>query len=1266
VASLHLDRGKRRGIKPSEIEMDNQREFVETTRMKQVRFWCVVVVVLLLLMVARYVTSLEPSDSRSSRSETAERSVLLKTDSVAEFSDTWEFVKGDSKAQSTLLNQAEKRRDQFMKLMAEEPAKAIEQSISLKDYVALPPELKPYFERPLNAIGNMDLQWEVSMVPGSGGNHGRNCHHANTVTIENETLKAYGADRHMLPVMNNIPISGIRLGDVAVVRDSSVSKIAEDEVVAATTLFPIAPEGENDPITHRPATNQNAALIAGQIYQFETSEIIDQVDQTLTKARNHAESKRLAVIDHPFEWLAGDSGGDLTVQGEIVDETPYLDEQIDVLFIRVDFSDFPGEPVSKSALESTLSTVNAHLQNYSYNKAGLSYTVTNSVYRMPDSGATYALAGDNDGIQTDAQDLASADYTIGDYDVIAVFFPNIGSSNVSGSKITYGGLGSIGGSNHWVNGSNSVGIILHEFGHNYGMYHANYYHPEQELGGIYQLFDSLEYGDIFDEMGKGDSPEAHFSHLAKNYMQWMPDSKVAEATGGATYTIYRFDDINALSNPLLAVKVPMSGDVNYWIGYRQLFTSSSYNLSNAAYVVAENLAEGRETSLIDMTPESKSSESNDRKDAGLPVGGTYYDSNSGVRFNALEKGGSEPNQWIKVQIVFDPRVSLAETDLNIDEQGGTAQIVVQRKFSSSGEVSVNYSTSNGSAISGSDYYAVSGSLTWPDGDLEDKTIIIPIRPDVVSEGVEDFTLTLSNVIGGKIDPGASTVTVSLLDAGQRVTSFFPPHFNITVRAIAPLADGRVMIGGDIYGISGYPDINNIARLYADGSVDTAFVSGSGFDNDVECIVVQSDGKYLVGGVFTSYNGINCNHIIRLNADGSVDNTFLTNMGSAADGNVICIAIESDDKILVGGEFDNFKGGAANGLVRLNTNGSPATALATPLNSGAVVQSIIAEPDGKIIAGGNFSLPNTGMGTHRDIVRLNSVGSRDTSFEAGSGSNGGIYSVARQADGKYILVGYFNTYNGVSAVRCCRANSNGSLDNTFSGPAFDNSVLDVLVQANGKTVVAGWFTSPAGKLERLTSTGASDSTFMQGSGPAGGVYELAADKDGYLWVGGNFFSYNGSSCRPVIRLAGGETPYDVWAKTQFSSAQFSNGESASGFDSDGDGIINLAEMAMGTNPNVANSDSVFSVSKSDGILLVSDNGQQYLQISLDKTSLQKGAWFLAQFSNDLNVWNPSSPTPATNASYEVIEDSATRFIVRDKTPTSPATPRFGRILIKQPE
>ena len=67
--------------------------------------------------------------------------------------------------------------------------------------------------------------------------------------------------------------------------------------------------------------------------------------------------------------------------------------------------------------------------------------------------------------------------------------------------------------------------------------------------------------------------------------------------------------------------------------------------------------------------------------------------------------------------------------------------------------------------------------------------------------------------------------------------------------------------------------NKIIRLNLNGTVDNTFSSGTGFDFSVWSFAIQPDGKIVVGGGFTTYSGQSANSIIRLNSNGSIDNTF---------------------------------------------------------------------------------------------------------------------------------------------------------------------------------------------------------------------------------------------------------------------------------------------------------------------------------------------------------------------------------------------------------
>jgi uncharacterized delta-60 repeat protein len=149
---------------------------------------------------------------------------------------------------------------------------------------------------------------------------------------------------------------------------------------------------------------------------------------------------------------------------------------------------------------------------------------------------------------------------------------------------------------------------------------------------------------------------------------------------------------------------------------------------------------------------------------------------------------------------------------------------------------------------------------------------------------------------------------------QSAPDGFDPNANSTVRAIVVQADGKILIGGDFTTVAPNGGMavarNRIARFNPDGTVDTAFDPNA--NNTVFAIAVQSDGKILTGGFFNSTTAINGNvtrnYIARLETTGTVDTAFNPN----ASDSVLAIAVQSDGKILIGGEFTTVapNGGAA--------------------------------------------------------------------------------------------------------------------------------------------------------------------------------------------------------------------------------------------------------------------------------------------------------------------------------------------------------------------
>lgn len=351
----------------------------------------------------------------------------------------------------------------------------------------------------------------------------------------------------------------------------------------------------------------------------------------------------------------------------------------------------------------------------------------------------------------------------------------------------------------------------------------------------------------------------------------------------------------------------------------------------------------------------------------------------------------------------------------------------------------------------------------------------------------------------------------------KLDASFDPGSGASGTSEIALQDSHIIIAGNFTSYNGTA-INRIARLHKDGTLDTSFTVGTGFDGVVQSITVQSDGKILAGGNFTSFNGTSRTRIARLNANGSLDTTF--DPGSGADNRVKTIQMQ-ENKILLGGSFSQYNGNAVGRFIRLTENGS----LDTSFNAGASVEGgdvrdIEIDPDGKIIITGNFSIYN---GTTRNyIARLNADGSLDSAFDPGAGPDNATEDVLCHTDGTYTVTGLFTAYAGTQRNHIARVKSDGSLDSGFApNGGADVSIYPVVEVANEKLLVGGKFTTMNGvsinRIARLDSTGALDTSFDPGTGADNVVQCFAVQSDGKVLIGGSFSTYNGTSRKNIARI-----------------------------------------------------------------------------------------------------------------------------------------------------
>ncbi len=377
------------------------------------------------------------------------------------------------------------------------------------------------------------------------------------------------------------------------------------------------------------------------------------------------------------------------------------------------------------------------------------------------------------------------------------------------------------------------------------------------------------------------------------------------------------------------------------------------------------------------------------------------------------------------------------------------------------------------------------------------------------------------IIGGDFTSfnGITRNKIARLNANGTLDTTFNPGSgaNNAVRSSNIQSDGKIIIGGGFFLFNG-ASRNNITRLNSDGSLDGTFNIGSGGNGFVHSISIQSDGKIIIGGNFTAYDGTTRNRIARINVDGSLDNTF--NAGIGATNQVTTTNIQSDGKIIIGGYFTAYDGTTRNRIARLNSDGSLDIFFNPGIGADKIIYATSIQSDGKIIIGGDF---NSFDGTPRNfLTRLNTDASHDSTFNPGTGAIDQVRATAIQSDGKIIIGGSFTSFNETVKFRLARLNNDGTLDNTFnSGIGAIGFVTNISIQSDGKIIIVGTFNSyygiPRNCIARLNVDGSLDITFDPGSGVTGIINTTSIQIDGKIIIGGYFSSYNGTPRSCIARL-----------------------------------------------------------------------------------------------------------------------------------------------------
>jgi uncharacterized delta-60 repeat protein len=312
--------------------------------------------------------------------------------------------------------------------------------------------------------------------------------------------------------------------------------------------------------------------------------------------------------------------------------------------------------------------------------------------------------------------------------------------------------------------------------------------------------------------------------------------------------------------------------------------------------------------------------------------------------------------------------------------------------------------------------------------------------------------------------------------------------------------------------------NHVARLNADGTLDNTFNLNLPALATVNAVALQQDSKLLLGGVNLVAGGTT--HLARFNVDGTLDLFFDPN----PNGSVWSIAVQADGKVVLGGTFTTLRPNGApaptprNYVARINGDGE--LDMGFDPNAEFYVYSAAVQTDGKVLLGGFFRWlqPNGAPAatTRNYVARLNADGTLDTTFDPNP--NFWVYSLAVQADGKVVFGGDFSSVqpagapNATARRRLARVNANGTLDPSFD-PSPDGRPISIAPLADGTMLLGGYFTylQPNGatfaQLRSYIARINANGTVDTAFNPNANkpIHSITVQADGRVLIGGEFTS-----------------------------------------------------------------------------------------------------------------------------------------------------------------
>jgi uncharacterized delta-60 repeat protein len=374
----------------------------------------------------------------------------------------------------------------------------------------------------------------------------------------------------------------------------------------------------------------------------------------------------------------------------------------------------------------------------------------------------------------------------------------------------------------------------------------------------------------------------------------------------------------------------------------------------------------------------------------------------------------------------------------------------------------------------------------------------------------------------------------LLPSGALVSTFGVPNTPqnpLPFGGITPLEPGGFLVHTGYGQLYGGITVNGLFKVSALGVLDSGFGPVGTFDGCFDGVELPNNDIVIVGSMnrFFGPHMVHQGGILRVSKDGELDLNFNRNTG--ADESVESIVPTSDGGAYIGGAFTRYNGRLRNGIARIAADGTLMPDLEGhgigPLypSDRITVKEIVPLPDGKILIGGYF---NRYDGVLRNsVARLLSDGTLDPSFIPGiSTSYGGVNAMVPAANGK-VLVGGMNLAGLVYGGGVKRLLPNGALDLTYhNGISGGHTIEALCAMPSGHVLVGGSQLAlfdgiPCTPLLKLDENGFRDLSFQANVQPANNqqtaILAIARRADGKIAVAGDFGLMNGQERKCIAVL-----------------------------------------------------------------------------------------------------------------------------------------------------